>query len=1101
MFGNFDEKFDWALKNKYAQGQQAQDTSAFNAQTDRNRLVADVGLARQRLGLEAENIRGGLANTAFANATQRGQFAASLLSPFGQGTIDAMGLRGQFKAPQGTPSMAGGGWGLFGGGSPTGGTVEGYASMQNPIAQPATAPAAAPAPTPLTPRGQAYKSTMAPNTNTVTSSLSPEQQTQSRVAQVPREYKRGGKVGNVKNDKGKDTIKAKVRPGEYMLNPETVAHIGGGDYNQGVRKLNQLVRDATGQEPGPTPLGKGRKGFAASGPADLDAMSQRLVAAQEALDTQRTTGPANTPMQQQARQSAERFSAQNAARNAAEVASQQAAGDMQMAREVEAAKQLSAKATAVTNAQIAQRIQALRNPPSADPWTAHQPPEVTAAPQAPTGPAGLDARGNPITTQPLREMPVTAAQRAEANRAFFDRTLTAEQQAELGRQEMAWQRAHGAAAEPLDGLRPQRVQPAAPAAQAPARPAAPVDPMAGEAAIGRTAAPAGPVRPAPLTPEQGGVTPDLRGAAKTASDAAYKEALKGGGTAKQAGEAAARAYEQTMGRTPPPSPAATGVRGMARGALARTDAALAKIPGGRFLGPAAVGFGAYDTMLQSPEEHEAFAKSVGANEAGAGTKGLNTLTNIGNAATFGVAGRVGQAISNAMFTPGDFNTRLNAAAQGFREGPTNGMAPPAPPIDAKPAATPAAAPAAAPSAAPAEPQAVAAPSNYDQPRLAAMGDSVGLRGPMNELRMENQGNNTFAWGRSENGTPVIVGYGRDGGGGGGGMGGGGMGGGGAPMGGTVDNYLAMQRYAAEQKRLQAEFEQKKGTEERKLNVEEQAAAQQRAERVRKGVEDRFGKDSFGNVDRAVSLQTRAVVDNAWKTLNDQKATEKQKDEAWNALNSHGKPVYTVGADGKRRISGFTPLSVSQIEDEGVRAQLLNDYDLGKQIQARSGEVENWYSELAPYAGAAAGLYFTRGRAAAGLRGAATAAQAQGVKGSVRSVGNALKNQKWDYTKKGAGFIAPVATGALAGVAAQDAMRAHHLPPSDNPFDYAPKGLSKDGRYVITNSGQRVLLKDLEQDDAGTLRGMVRSMVPASSESAARHTTSLAARLRGLEREK
>jgi len=66
----------------------------------------------------------------------------------------------------------------------------------------------------------------------------------------------GGPIGDVAQDEGKDTIDAKVRPGEYMLNPETVAHVGGGDYAQGVRELNQLVRDATGKEPGPTRMGK-----------------------------------------------------------------------------------------------------------------------------------------------------------------------------------------------------------------------------------------------------------------------------------------------------------------------------------------------------------------------------------------------------------------------------------------------------------------------------------------------------------------------------------------------------------------------------------------------------------------------------------------------------------------------------------------------------------------------------------------------------------------------------------------------------------------------------------------------------------------------------
>lgn len=71
----------------------------------------------------------------------------------------------------------------------------------------------------------------------------------------------GGVIGDVTNDKGKDTIDAKVRPGEYMLNPETVAdHFGGGDHAMGVRNLNNIVRSATGKEPG-AKMVKGKVGY------------------------------------------------------------------------------------------------------------------------------------------------------------------------------------------------------------------------------------------------------------------------------------------------------------------------------------------------------------------------------------------------------------------------------------------------------------------------------------------------------------------------------------------------------------------------------------------------------------------------------------------------------------------------------------------------------------------------------------------------------------------------------------------------------------------------------------------------------------------------
>lgn len=91
-------------------------------------------------------------------------------------------------------------------------------------------------------------------------------------------YARGGKIkmpepsgpiGDVAQDTGQDTEQVVVRPGEYLLNPETVAFFGQGNYEQGVRQLNQIVRQATGEEPGPEPVGKPgggeQLGFALSG--------------------------------------------------------------------------------------------------------------------------------------------------------------------------------------------------------------------------------------------------------------------------------------------------------------------------------------------------------------------------------------------------------------------------------------------------------------------------------------------------------------------------------------------------------------------------------------------------------------------------------------------------------------------------------------------------------------------------------------------------------------------------------------------------------------------------------------------------------------------
>lgn len=97
---------------------------------------------------------------------------------------------------------------------------------------------------------------------------------------LPR--KDGGVVGHVTEDDGEDKVPVMAREGEYFLNPETVAHIGGGDYSKGLRSLNALVREATGKEPGGAPVGKsGLRGYANSGA--VDPFAPRGVAAQDAV--------------------------------------------------------------------------------------------------------------------------------------------------------------------------------------------------------------------------------------------------------------------------------------------------------------------------------------------------------------------------------------------------------------------------------------------------------------------------------------------------------------------------------------------------------------------------------------------------------------------------------------------------------------------------------------------------------------------------------------------------------------------------------------------------------------------------------------------------
>ena len=70
-----------------------------------------------------------------------------------------------------------------------------------------------------------------------------------------------GPIGDVGMDTGEDTQEVVVREGEYLLNPETVEFFGQGEgYEAGVRNLNQIVMQATGEEPGPEPVGKPQGG-------------------------------------------------------------------------------------------------------------------------------------------------------------------------------------------------------------------------------------------------------------------------------------------------------------------------------------------------------------------------------------------------------------------------------------------------------------------------------------------------------------------------------------------------------------------------------------------------------------------------------------------------------------------------------------------------------------------------------------------------------------------------------------------------------------------------------------------------------------------------
>jgi hypothetical protein len=83
-----------------------------------------------------------------------------------------------------------------------------------------------------------------------------------------RGYAKSGKIGKVSEDDGMDTVDVRTREGEYLLNPETVEFLGGGDYQQGVRMLDETVMQATGEAPGPVPVneeGEAMRGFRKGG--------------------------------------------------------------------------------------------------------------------------------------------------------------------------------------------------------------------------------------------------------------------------------------------------------------------------------------------------------------------------------------------------------------------------------------------------------------------------------------------------------------------------------------------------------------------------------------------------------------------------------------------------------------------------------------------------------------------------------------------------------------------------------------------------------------------------------------------------------------------
>jgi len=74
--------------------------------------------------------------------------------------------------------------------------------------------------------------------------------TKTGKIRMPEMSEEPGPIGDPAMDTGEDTVDAKVRPGEVLINPPTVEYLGGGDYDEGLRVLNEATMEATGEPMG-----------------------------------------------------------------------------------------------------------------------------------------------------------------------------------------------------------------------------------------------------------------------------------------------------------------------------------------------------------------------------------------------------------------------------------------------------------------------------------------------------------------------------------------------------------------------------------------------------------------------------------------------------------------------------------------------------------------------------------------------------------------------------------------------------------------------------------------------------------------------------------
>jgi len=256
-----EDRFNAALANKLknqdsnaAANTSNAEASMMNAQTTRGLMPSEIE-QRQAYG-NALTSRAG---------TERAQMASANPMGFSSNQVDSMGLRGFGFNPSAVANQNQGA--LYGTGSAPGVSTSAYANYLGQYGDalsggkaPPPAPGAAPSLTAPKPAPNPYG-----------------------------EFARGGMIGDRHDPSHADNRLVLAHPREYMLNEKAVTHgFGDGDYDTGLRNLNEIVRQSTGQEPGATYSKKAPAGYARSG--SVPARTRAPLVEEEGTDPELITG-------------------------------------------------------------------------------------------------------------------------------------------------------------------------------------------------------------------------------------------------------------------------------------------------------------------------------------------------------------------------------------------------------------------------------------------------------------------------------------------------------------------------------------------------------------------------------------------------------------------------------------------------------------------------------------------------------------------------------------------------------------------------------------------------------------------------------------------